>query len=95
MLWRLAIRSCGSTTRLPLLSFYSSQDWPQRAQRGHSGVLQLAAALQDEALAAGVTITTIHSSKGLEWPVVFMPTLCDGYLPLRPGAGGGLKRACV
>lgn len=28
-----------------------------------------------------VTISTIHSSKGLEWPVVYLPTLNDGSLP--------------
>jgi superfamily I DNA/RNA helicase len=29
-----------------------------------------------------VTITTIHAAKGLEWPVVFTPTLNDYYLPV-------------
>ncbi|GMF09033.1 unnamed protein product [[Candida] boidinii] len=28
-----------------------------------------------------VTISTIHASKGLEWPVVFIPSLVDGILP--------------
>jgi len=28
-----------------------------------------------------VTLMTLHSSKGLEWPVVFMPCLDDGSLP--------------
>ncbi|VEU23777.1 DEKNAAC104943 [Brettanomyces naardenensis] len=28
-----------------------------------------------------VTITTIHGAKGLEWPIVFVPGLCDGILP--------------
>ncbi|QOU20583.1 hypothetical protein BRETT_000293 [Brettanomyces bruxellensis] len=28
-----------------------------------------------------VVVTTIHGSKGLEWPIVFVPGLCDGILP--------------
>ncbi|KAG7746213.1 hypothetical protein KL912_004473 [Ogataea haglerorum] len=28
-----------------------------------------------------VTITTVHGSKGLEWPVVFVPSLCEGIFP--------------
>ncbi|KAH7402886.1 ATP-depentend DNA helicase-like protein [Pyrenochaeta sp. MPI-SDFR-AT-0127] len=28
-----------------------------------------------------VTISTIHASKGLEWPVVFMPAVYDGSIP--------------
>lgn len=28
-----------------------------------------------------VCISTIHSSKGLEWPVVFIPGLCEGSIP--------------
>lgn len=28
-----------------------------------------------------VTISTIHSAKGLEWPVVFLPALYDGSIP--------------
>lgn len=31
----------------------------------------------------GVTISTIHRAKGLEWPVVFLPNLLDGDLPMR------------
>lgn len=30
-----------------------------------------------------VDLTTIHRSKGLEWPVVFVPSLTDGRLPSR------------
>ncbi|KAG5357158.1 ATP-dependent DNA helicase srs2 [Yarrowia sp. C11] len=31
----------------------------------------------------GVTISTIHRAKGLEWPVVFVPNLLDGDIPMR------------
>lgn len=31
----------------------------------------------------GVIISTIHRAKGLEWPVVFVPNLLDGDLPMR------------
>lgn len=30
---------------------------------------------------SGVTITTIHRSKGLEWPVVFIPCAAEGHIP--------------
>lgn len=30
---------------------------------------------------AKVALSTIHGSKGLEWPVVFVPGLCEGLLP--------------
>ena len=33
-----------------------------------------------------VTISTIHGAKGLEWPVVFLPTLNERYLPTMPRA---------
>ena len=36
-----------------------------------------------EAGAGALTIATIHSAKGLEWPVVFVPSACQGHLPLR------------
>jgi len=28
-----------------------------------------------------VTLTTVHRSKGLEWPVVFLPNLAEGHMP--------------
>ena len=33
--------------------------------------------------ADAVTLGTIHSAKGLEWPVVFLPSLTDGRFPSR------------
>lgn len=36
-----------------------------------------------------VTITTIHQSKGLEWPVVFLPKMNKNYFPAK--AAGGLS----
>lgn len=36
----------------------------------------------DDTGEARVTICTIHASKGLEWPVVFIPSLIDGVFPV-------------
>ena len=36
---------------------------------------------------AGVRVTTVHSAKGLEFPVVFVPNLSAGKFPSRPGSG--------
>ena len=33
--------------------------------------------------ATGVDLTTVHRAKGLEWPVVFVPSLTNGRLPSR------------
>lgn len=30
-----------------------------------------------------VTLSTVHSAKGLEWPLVFLPSLCDDRFPAR------------
>ena len=35
----------------------------------------------DESLQSQVTISTIHAAKGLEWPVVFVPSTYEGCIP--------------
>lgn len=40
---------------------------------------------QQETLADAVVLTTVHRSKGLEWPVVFLPNLAEGHMPYLSG----------
>lgn len=40
---------------------------------------------QQRAAADAVTLTTVHRAKGLEWPVVFLPTLAEGHMPYLSG----------
>lgn len=44
-----------------------------------------------------LTISTIHAAKGLEWPVVLLPSACDGHLPVqfRPGAAAAAAAAAA
>lgn len=42
-----------------------------------------------------MVFSTIHAAKGLEWPVVYMPTVCDGYLPTRCLQSRGMQRGEV
>jgi DNA helicase-2/ATP-dependent DNA helicase PcrA len=42
----------------------------QRAELGHAPVVD------------GVTITTMHAAKGLEWDAVFLPALVEGMVPI-------------
>ena len=49
---------------------------------------------EEDLLADGVALGTVHGAKGLEWPVVFLPSLTDGRLPVEQDrAGPGLARA--
>ncbi|MGC1239557.1 MAG: ATP-dependent DNA helicase [Acidimicrobiales bacterium] len=36
---------------------------------------------EDDVLGDGVTLGTIHGAKGLEWPIVFLPSLKEGRFP--------------
>jgi DNA helicase-2/ATP-dependent DNA helicase PcrA len=47
-----------------------------------SAELQTRSALGHVPSATGVTLASLHSAKGLEWDVVFMPCLTDGALPI-------------
>jgi DNA helicase-2/ATP-dependent DNA helicase PcrA len=38
---------------------------------------------EEDLLADGVALGTVHGAKGLEWPVVFLPSLTDGRFPSR------------
>jgi DNA helicase-2/ATP-dependent DNA helicase PcrA len=40
------------------------------------------AAAEHPPAAAGVTLSSLHSAKGLEWDVVFLPGLAEGVLPI-------------
>ena len=39
---------------------------------------------------AGVTLSTIHSAKGLEWGSVYLPALSEGHLPMLNNEEGGI-----
>ena len=38
---------------------------------------------EEDLLADSVALSTVHGAKGLEWPVVFLPSLTDGRFPAR------------
>ena len=46
---------------------------------------------EEDLLGDGVALGTVHGAKGLEWPVVFLPSLTDGRFPSsRTGPAAGL-----
>jgi superfamily I DNA/RNA helicase len=44
-----------------------------------------------EPLAIGVTITSLHTAKGLEWDYVFLPALREGVLPISQSTSSTLS----
>lgn len=40
---------------------------------------------------SGVTLSTIHAAKGLEWDSVYLPAVCAGHLPMDNNVEGGLE----
>lgn len=36
---------------------------------------------EENAISGQVTVATIHSAKGLEWPCVFLPAMEEGIIP--------------
>jgi DNA helicase-2/ATP-dependent DNA helicase PcrA len=62
----------------------------QQKQQNPAHILTVLEALSQQAAAPGgpdaVTITTMHRSKGLEWPVVILPGLSAHYMPYQMGS---------
>ena len=57
-------------------------DHPTVDLAGFVTELQRRAAAQDAPIADGVTLTTLHAAKGLEWPVVFCVGMHEGTMPI-------------
>lgn len=55
--------------------------------------LTLFAEKDDSGKRKGVTVSTIHAAKGLEWESVYLPLLYDGHIPLKKIHGKG-KSEC-
>jgi DNA helicase-2/ATP-dependent DNA helicase PcrA len=54
---------------------------PERTLADLVADLQRRAELQEAPIAEGVTLATMHTAKGLEWPVVFVVGLHEGTMP--------------
>jgi DNA helicase-2/ATP-dependent DNA helicase PcrA len=66
-----------------------ARDWPDATIDTYLAELARRDVDEAEADAAGtgVTLSTIHRAKGLEWDAVFLPQLEEGTLPIRQNAG--------
>ncbi len=59
-----------------------SSQHPSLDLAGFVAELQRRADAQHAPLAEGVTLTTLHAAKGLEWPVVFLAGMHEGTMPI-------------
>ncbi len=58
-----------------------STSYPDLGLSGFVAELQRRADVQHAPIAEGVTLTTLHAAKGLEWPVVFLVGVQEGTMP--------------
>lgn len=65
---------------------------PVHAAADVRSILQQMQNNQQPAATDAITLTTIHRSKGLEWPVIFLPNLAEGHLPCTALNGRGAEQ---